>query len=134
MDCYQICNCEHYKHNQCNDSHRPSEPETAQLTMFELMGVDFTHPIRSIKWLETIGIIAPPRDDPVALIPNAKDLRFLNQCERMVGMGPKIIPHEIPVRKPWQTSSRQKSSHSAVAAVAITRIRLERMFTDARNV
>ena len=67
----------------------------------------------------------PPSADPVALIPNANDLLLLNQCDRMVGIGPKIIPHDNPVRKPWQRSNCQNFVHSAVAAVATTRITLE---------
>jgi hypothetical protein len=59
-----------------------------------------TYPIRSIKWLEAIGRIAPPSEAPVALMPNASVLRLSNQCEMMVGIGVKIIPHENPVRKP----------------------------------
>ena len=66
----------------------------------------------------------PPSADPIALIPKASDLRFLNQCEMMIGIGPKIIPHENPVRKPWQRRSCQNSLHSAMAAVATTRITL----------
>jgi hypothetical protein len=36
------------------------------------------YPMISIKLLAVIGMIAPPRDDPVAMIPNAIALRFLN--------------------------------------------------------
>ena len=78
-----------------------------------------------MRWVEAIGMTVPPSADPVALIPNANDLRFLNQCERIVGIGPKIIPHDNPVRKPWQRSNCQNSLHSAVATVATTRITLE---------
>jgi len=59
-----------------------------------------TYPISLIKRLVAIGMIDPPNEDPVAQIPNANDLRFLNQCEMMVGIGPKIIPQDNPVRKP----------------------------------
>jgi len=69
-------------------------------------------------------MIAPPSDDPEAFIPNANDLRFLNHCEVMVGMGAKTIPHDNPVRKPWQRSNCQNSLHSAVITVATTRITL----------
>ena len=54
----------------------------------------------SIKLLETIGMADPPIDDPVAATPSAIDLRFLNQCEMMEGIGPKTIPQDIPMRKP----------------------------------
>ena len=40
-------------------------------------------------------------------------------------MEPKIIPHDNPVRKPWQTSNCQNSLHSAVTKVATTRITLD---------
>ena len=66
----------------------------------------------------------PPIDDPVALIPNANDLRFLNQCEMIIGSGPKIIPQDAPVRRPWQRINCQSSLHSAVAAVATTKTTL----------
>jgi hypothetical protein len=84
-----------------------------------------TYPTILTKWLEAIGMTVPPIADPVALIPNASDLRFLNQCEMMIGIGPKIIPHEIPVRKPWQRRSCQNSLHSAMAAVATTKTTLK---------
>ena len=70
-------------------------------------------------------VTVPPSDDPAALMPGDNNLGFLSQCERVVGIGPKITPHDIPMRKPWKTNSGQDSSHSAVAAVATTRVILE---------
>ena len=83
-----------------------------------------TYPMSSIKLLEAIGMAAPPIDDPVAAIPNAIDLRFLNQCEIMIGIEPKIIPQDIPTRKPWQRTNCQNSLHSAVTAVPTTKVTL----------
>ena len=83
-----------------------------------------SHPISSIKLLAAIGMTPPPIDDPVAAIPNANDLRFLNHCAAMVGIGPKIIPQHAPVRKPWQRRNCQNFLHSAVTTVAATRITL----------
>jgi hypothetical protein len=45
-------------------------------------------------------MIVPPIDVPTDMIPNAKDLRFLNHCEAIEGIGLKIIPQQIPVRIP----------------------------------
>ena len=83
-----------------------------------------TYPTRSIKLLAAIGMTVPPSDEPVAIIPNANDLRLLNHCEAMAGSGPKTIPQANPVRMPWQRSSCQNSLHSAVRTVATTRITL----------
>lgn len=60
----------------------------------------FTHPTRSIKFLAAIGMIVPPSDVPADMIPNTNDLRFLNHCEVMEGIGLKIIPQQISVRMP----------------------------------
>ena len=84
----------------------------------------FTYPTSSIKLLEAIGMTVPPIDVPVAAIPNAIDLRFLNQCEMMAGVAPKAIPQDAPTRKPWQRTSCQNSLHSAVAASPTTKATL----------
>ena len=60
----------------------------------------FTYPTRSIKFLAAIGMIVPPSDVPADMIPNTNDLRFLNHCEVMEGIGLKIIPQQISVRMP----------------------------------
>ena len=83
-----------------------------------------TYPTSSINFLAAIGMIVPPSEDPVALKPNANNLRFLNHCAVMVGTGPKTIPQASPVSKPWQRSNCQNSWHSAVITVATTRITL----------
>jgi len=83
-----------------------------------------TYPMSSIKLLAAIGMTVPPSDAPAAEIPNANDLLFLNHCEAMAGSGPKIIPQETPVKRPWQRRSCQNSLHSAVTTVAKTRITL----------
>ena len=71
-------------------------------------------------------MIVPPSDVPEVVIPNANDLRFLNHCEVMTGIGPKIIPQDSPVRKSWQRSSYQNSLHSVAITVAAIRIMLVR--------
>ena len=84
----------------------------------------FTYPTSSIKLLEAIGMAVPPIEVPVAAIPNAIDLRFLNQCEMMVGVAPKAIPQDAPTRKPWQRTSCQNALHSAVTVSPMTKATL----------
>ena len=83
-----------------------------------------TYPMMSIKLLAAIGMIDPPSDDPVDIIPKANALLVLNHCEATAGIGLKIIPQQNPVRRPWQRRSCQNSVHSAVSTVATTRITL----------
>jgi hypothetical protein len=59
-----------------------------------------TNPTSSIKLLAAIGMIVPPSEDPVDMIPNANARRFLNHCEETAGIGLKIIPQQTPVRRP----------------------------------
>jgi len=98
-DSDQVRNRQHEESDQRDDPHCPLEPK-------KIVGhTRYTHntptyPISSIKFRAAIGMIVPPSDDPVAMIPNANDLRFLNHCEMMVGSGLKIIPQDNPVRKP----------------------------------
>ena len=46
-----------------------------------------TYPISSTKFLATIGMIIPPIDAPAEIMPAANDLRFLNHCATMAGIG-----------------------------------------------
>jgi len=64
------------------------------------VGDALAYPISSTKFLATIGMIVPPSDDPVAVIPDANDLRFLNHCAQIAGIGQKSIPQADPVRRP----------------------------------
>ena len=59
-----------------------------------------TYPIRSIKFLATIGMSVPPSDAPAETMPNANDLRFLNHCATMARIGQRVIPQANPVRRP----------------------------------
>ena len=59
-----------------------------------------TYPISSTKFLATIGMIVPPSDAPVAVMPDANDLRFLNHCAEIAGIGQRIIPQANPVKRP----------------------------------
>ena len=59
-----------------------------------------TYPISSTKFLATIGMTVPPNDAPVVIIPDANDLRFLNHCAQIAGIGQKSIPQADPVRRP----------------------------------
>ena len=45
------------------------------------------YPISSTKFLATIGMIVPPSDAPAVIRPIANDLRFLNHCATMAGIG-----------------------------------------------
>ena len=63
-------------------------------------GDALAYPISSIKFLATIGMIVPPSDAPVAVIPDANDRRFLNHCAQIAGIGQKSIPQADPVRRP----------------------------------
>ena len=96
---HQVRNGEHEEFDQGDDSHRPFEPMKPVSRAYCVYD-PFTHPISSIKLLAAIGMTVPPIDDPVAAIPNANDLRFLNHCETMVGTAPKIIPQHDPTRMP----------------------------------
>jgi len=58
------------------------------------------YPMRSTKFLATIGMIVPPNDAPTETMPNANDLRFLNHCATMAGSGQNIIPQASPVKRP----------------------------------
>lgn len=38
--------------------------------------LSYAYPMRSIRFLAAIGIMMPPNDEPVAMIPNTNDLRL----------------------------------------------------------
>ena len=48
----------------------------------------------STKWLKAMGKIVPPIEEPHAMIPNAKPLRLLNQCEMTAGVEPNMNPED----------------------------------------
>jgi hypothetical protein len=54
-----------------------------------------TYPTLGSKVLESIGMMVPPRDDPIATIPIEIPLFSLNQCATTAGVGPKRHPQEI---------------------------------------
>ena len=41
-----------------------------------------------------MGKIVPPIEEPHAMIPKAKPLRFLNQCEMTAGVEPNMNPED----------------------------------------
>ena len=77
-----------------------------------------------------MGKIVPPIEEPHATIPNAKPLRFLNQCEMTAGVEPNMNPEDsymdpgsvrrqrlrvrlllTPTAKPWQSRKCQYFVH-----------------------
>jgi len=58
------------------------------------------YPMRSTRFLATIGMIVPPSDAPAETTPDANDLRLLNHCATMAESGQKIIPQANRSRDP----------------------------------
>lgn len=51
-----------------------------------------SYPTMFMRLRAAIGRTVPPADDPVAVIPNARDRLFLNQCPLIPIVGPNITP------------------------------------------